>query len=59
MSENRAHQVNIGSVTEYKTKVIGTTSYNLCIAYNENGESINKLLLLHMKEKQKGGKSNE
>jgi hypothetical protein len=43
-------------VSEYKTRIIGTTAYNVGIVYNEKGEPLNKLLLQLMKEKQQHAK---
>jgi len=39
-------------ISERKTKVIGDTVYSVGIAYKDNGETLSKLLLQRMKEKQ-------
>ena len=39
------------NATERKTKVIGNTTYNVGIAYSEEGETLDRLLLQIMKER--------
>jgi hypothetical protein len=54
-SKRKSVQDSISRVSERKTRTVGNTTFNIGIAYNENGETINTILLQLMQDKHQHG----